>query len=288
MAGFTNTLLNKWRYGSLLNRIIFINVAVFLLLHLFTLVFGLMNLALGQTILSLVELPASPIRYIYQPWSIFTYMFAQYDLFHLLFNMLWLYWFGEIFLLTDTSRRLTALYIYGGVAGGVLFMVSYTLLPVSHHPGAGMLIGASAAVIAIVTATAILHPDYKVMLLLLGEVSVKWIAIITIAIDFLSVGGNNGGGHIAHIGGACMGVVFALAQKRGIDITKPFNRTLDKLANMLHTLLRRRHLQNPRRYGIADRNRLDMLLDKVRASGYGSLTRQEKEELINLSRKINI
>ena len=284
MADFIKTLQNKWRYGTLLNRIIFINIGVFLLLHLLTFVFGLMNSRYAQTVLEVVELPSSLSLLLRQPWSLITYMFAQYDIFHLLFNMLWLYWFGQIFLLTDTPKRMTALYLFGGIAGGVLFMLSYALLPV-FSGSQGMLIGASASVIAIVTATAILHPDYKVMLFLIGEISVKWIAVITIAIDFLSISGDNSGGHIAHIGGALMGVCFAIAQKRGIDITKHFNWAIDRTVD----IFRRKHSHSAKANGrrLSDEEQLDILLDKVRRSGYGSLTRTEKQQLMDLSHKIN-
>lgn len=284
MADFINTIQNKWRYGSLLNRIIFINIGVFLLLHLLTFAFGLMNSSSAQTVLELIELPSSPSDLLRQPWSLLTYMFAQYDIFHLLFNMLWLYWFGQIFLLTDTPKRMTALYIYGGIAGGLLFMLAYAIFP-SLSNSRGMLIGSSASVIAIVTASAILHPGYKVMLFLIGEISLKWIAIVTIAFDFLSIGGGNGGGHIAHIGGALMGVCFAIAQKRGIDITKHFNRAIDRAVDIFKCKPKTTVKNNKQKR--SDTEQLDILLDKVRRSGYGSLTRNEKQQLIDLSHKIN-
>lgn len=284
MADFINTIQNKWRYGSLLNRIIFINIGVFLLLHLLTFAFGLMNSSSAQTVLELIELPSSPSDLLRQPWSLLTYMFAQYDIFHLLFNMLWLYWFGQIFLLTDTPKRLTALYIYGGIAGGLLFMLAYAIFP-SLSNSRGMLIGSSASVIAIVTASAILHPCYKVMLFLIGEISLKWIAIVTIAFDFISIGGGNGGGHIAHIGGALMGVCFAMAQKRGFDITKHFNRAIDRAVDIFKRKPKATVKNN--RQKRSDTEQLDILLDKVRRSGYGSLTRTEKQQLIDLSHKIN-
>lgn len=284
MADFINTIQNKWRYGSLLNRIIFINIGVFLLLHLLTFAFGLMNSSSAQTVLELIELPSSPSDLLRQPWSLLTYMFAQYDIFHLLFNMLWLYWFGQIFLLTDTPKRLTALYIYGGIAGGLLFMLAYAIFP-SLSNSRGMLIGSSASVIAIVTASAILHPCYKVMLFLIGEISLKWIAIVTIAFDFISIGGGNGGGHIAHIGGALMGVCFAIAQKRGFDITKHFNRAIDRAVDIFKHKPKATVKNN--RQKRSDTEQLDILLDKVRRSGYGSLTRTEKQQLIDLSHKIN-
>ena len=236
--GIIDTLKNKWVYGSMLVRLIYINVAFFALLHIATLVLTFTDIK-PEYALTWIELPSSPDLFITQPWTIITYMFAQYDLLHILFNMLWLYWFGTIFLLTDTSKRMLALYIYGGICGGALFMAVYNLVPAYNYTLA-WLIGSSASVIAIVTATAVMHPDYKVGLLFFGPVALKWIAIITIAIDFFSITGDNGGGHIAHIGGALTGVIYAVALKHGTDITKPFN-PVELLARVRSQL--RRYLQ---------------------------------------------
>jgi membrane associated rhomboid family serine protease len=286
-----STLKYRWATGSMLLRIIFVNIAVFLVLHIATLIMMMFGLD-ADVALRYIEFPSSPAVWLYTPWTIITYMFAQYDFFHLLFNMLWLYWFGEIFLLADTSKRLLSLYIYGGICGALLFMLCYNIT------GAfGFLIGSSAAVIAIVTATAIRHPDYRVGLLFLGDISLKWLAIITIAIDFLSIGGSNAGGHIAHIGGAIIGAVYAVSQKKGHDITKPFNSTIDAIVNLCRGIsFKRKHKakapQNEQKSahsaGInkTDEKRLDEILDKVKRSGYGALSAEEKRQLFDVSNRI--
>lgn len=276
----------KWLTGSMLIKLVFVNVAVFLLLRLLALVSLFTPIAVGD-ILSIVELPSDFDSFIRRPWTLVTYMFSQYDLLHILFNMLWLYWFGEIFLLADSSKRMLALYIYGGIGGGVLFMVSYSLL--GFH---GLIIGSSASVLAIVVATAVRHPDYKMGLLFLGEISLKWVAVATIVIDFLSIGGSNAGGHIAHIGGAIVGLWYAYAQKNGIDITRPYCMVADKLINLRNSLSGRRY--KFRGSGPALRSKesksdeacLDEILDKVKKSGYGSLTREEKAKLFDVSSRI--
>lgn len=130
------------------------------------------NEPLVEQMLNLVQMPSAPGLLLTHPWTVITYMFAQYDVLHLLFNMLWLYWFGIVFNFVSTSRQLLALYIYGGIAGALLFMVAYNVLPFfTGH--IGYLIGSSAGVIAIVTATAILMPDYRFNLLFLGPVSLN-------------------------------------------------------------------------------------------------------------------
>ena len=284
-----STLKYRWATGSMLLRIIFINVGVFLLLHIISLIL----LAFGtdaEAALRYIEFPSSIEIWLTTPWTVITYMFSQYDFFHLLFNMLWLYWFGEIFLFADTPKRLLSLYIYGGIGGALLFMLCYIAAG-----SFGFLIGSSAAVIAIVTATAIRHPDYRVGLLFLGDISLKWLAIITIAIDFISIGGSNAGGHIAHIGGAIVGAIYAVMQKKGHDITAPFNALIDSIVNMCRRISIRRkpsvktppEPQKPSA-GINknDEKRLDEILDKVKRSGYGALSAEEKKQLFDVSNRI--
>lgn len=276
----------KWLTGSMLIKLVFVNVAVFLLLRLLALVSLFTPIAVGD-ILSIVELPSDFDSFIRRPWTLVTYMFSQYDLLHILFNMLWLYWFGEIFLLADSSKRMLALYIYGGIGGGVLFMICYSLLGFR-----GLIIGSSASVLAIVVATAVRHPDYKMGLLFLGEISLKWVAVATIVIDFLSIGGSNAGGHIAHIGGAIVGLWYAYAQKNGIDITRPYCMVVDKLINLRNSLSGRRYKfrgSGPAcqsKESKSDEACLDEILDKVKKSGYGSLTREEKAKLFDVSSRI--
>lgn len=311
--GIIDTLKNKWVYGSMLVRLIYINVAFFALLHIATLVLTFTDIK-PEYALTWIELPSSPDLFITQPWTIITYMFAQYDLLHILFNMLWLYWFGTIFLLTDTSKRMLALYIYGGICGGALFMAVYSLVPAYNYTLA-WLIGSSASVIAIVTATAVMHPDYKVGLLFFGPVALKWIAIITIAIDFFSITGDNGGGHIAHIGGALTGVIYAVALKHGTDITRPFNRLADWLVNLVKRITSHRPAKQSNDYtryryqsdnsskaktekpkseknaeatttNRDDEATLDEILDKIKKSGYSALTHEEKQRLFDVSRRI--
>ena len=141
-------------------------------------------------------------------------MFAQYDLLHIVFNMLWLYWFGTMFRMVCTSRQLFVLYIYGGLAGAVLFLAGYNTLPLFHGNHYGSLIGSSAAVIAIVTAVAILMPHFKMHMLFIGAVSVKWIALATIVLVLIGVTGSNAGGEIAHLGGILTGLLFRPAPEK--------------------------------------------------------------------------
>lgn len=241
-----------------------------------------------DTVLHWVELPSSPALLITRPWTIISYMFAQYDLIHILFNMLWLYWFGTMFRMCCTARQMMALYIIGGIAGGLLFIVAYNCLPVFIH-STGWLIGSSASVIAIVTATAILMPDFRMHLFLIGAVSLKWIAIATIVLVLVGISGTNAGGEISHVGGILAGALFATRLRKGHDITAGPNRVIDNIVNAFKGI--RRPAPAPRRTSTprmsdADRRELDIILDKIKKSGYSALTPAERKRLFDLSRNI--
>lgn len=214
----------------MLMKIIYINIAVFLILRLSAIVCVLFNVE-ASALQEFLALPASFSELAYRPWTALTYMFVHYDVMHILFNMLLLYWFGQIFLYSSTPKQLVVLYFYGGLAGGLLYILAYTFLPYFRGQSA-LLIGASASIMAIVVATAIRHHDYNLRLLFIGNVALKWIAIIAIAIDLLSLTDINSGGHLAHIGGAIIGAIYALALNRGIDITRHVNAAIDSIASL--------------------------------------------------------
>lgn len=291
-------LLSRFGASSVLMKIVWVNIAVFVALRLAAIVclFAGKREALGA-ILATVELPSSPWGIVMRPWTVITYMFSQYDVFHILFNMIWLYWFGTLFGMASSQRRLLPLYLYGGLAGAALFVAVSQLLP---GMSGGALIGSSAAVIAIVTATAIMMPDFEMNLFLIGAVKLKWIAIVTIGLVFLGVAGPNMGGEVAHVGGILVGVWYALSLRRGVDITDPCCRLLDSLAGIVRNLRRRMTRKGtPSGYAPrtpaggsapsmppADREELDRILDKIKRSGYSALSPDERKRLFDVSRNI--
>ena len=155
-------------------------------------------------------------------------MFVHEGFLHLLFNMLWLYWFGQIFLQYFTGRSLGSLYLLGGLAGALLYVVAFNTIPYYMDMGRGWLIGASAAVMAIVMGAAFYRPDVQLHLFLLGPVKIVYIALFAFVLDFLSLGNpTNPGGHVAHIGGALLGYLFAVQYKKGKDITRWMSQWID-------------------------------------------------------------
>ena len=286
----------RYRYnaGSMLMRFIYINIAVFLIVWLISFVGFLFNVP-TQQLMPWIAMPADLHGLARAPWTPLTYMFAHYDLWHILFNMLWFYWLGRIFLEYFQPKQMGGLYILGGLGGAALYLAAFNLLPAfaGHH---GYLIGASASVLAIVTAIAVWAPDYKINLLFIGSVSLKWVAIVTIVIDLLGTGQPNSGGHIAHLGGACVGAVYAIAMRHGNDITRPINAVIDRLAALFTR--RKPGVGNPTggtAYRPKDKTAgkaappseadIDRVLDKIRRSGYASLTDAERELLFRASGK---
>lgn len=309
-------LHRKFDGSTMLMKIVWINIAVFVMLRLVAIV----SIFAGHTdfinvAMRYVQLPSSLSELATRPWTLVTYMFAQYDVLHILFNLLWFYWFGTLFMMTATQRQLFALYLLGGLGGAALFLLSYSTLPAFAYHSA-MLIGSSASVIAIVTATAILMPDFKMHLLLFGAISLKWIAIVTIGLVLIGVTGSNAGGEIAHIGGVAVGAIYALQLKRGRDITRPLNRFFDSIANFfggmkssIANAFKPRQPKAPHQASTGgsrqtsdsspsaaaasspkcsenDREILDQILDKIKKSGYSALTPEERRRLFDVSNRI--
>lgn len=297
---FIDDIKRSYLQGSMLMRLIYINIGVFVLLHVVVLIAFLFNMP-GDKLLQWMELPSNLRLLFTKPWTLVTYMFTHYSLLHILFNMLWLYWLGRIFMEFFSSKQLAGVYLLGGLGGAVLYLLGFNLLP--HFAGTNMhLLGASASVIAIVVATAVYVPDYKIGLLFLGEVPLKWIAIVTVAIALFGLEADNPGGNIAHIGGAIVGALFALRIKQGKDITRPLNAVIDAFVGLFNGRSFKLPKFNkpskatrkaeptaakpsPTPPGTVSEEELDIILGKIKVSGYDALTDEEKDKLFKASRK---
>ena len=286
-------LKRRYSAGSILVRLIYINVVLFLVIRLMALLAMLLNAPAVQVV-TWLEVPSGDLL-LKRPWTLLTYMFSHYDLLHILFNMLWLYWLGRIFMEYFTGKQLGALYVLGGLLGGLLFWAAYAMLP--YFDGKfGYLIGASASVLAIVVAVAVYVPHYQIGLLFFGAVSLKWVAIITIVIDLLSVVEGNVGGQVAHLGGALMGLIYGLMMRNGHDVTAWLNKSIDWLVMLFKgrkPALKKKKVRQaasktaakPERSTVPDEDEIDAILDKLKRSGYGALSDEEKERLFMASRR---
>lgn len=292
-------LRQHFRTSSLLVKLIGFNIAVFLLVRIF--IVGMMLFKEDSvSILQIFMLPSSPKVLLSRPWSVITYMFMHIDLLHLIFNMLWLYWFGQIFLKVFTARNLLGCYLLGGVFGGVLYMLSYNIFPYFETIRlSSFLIGASASVMAIVFSIAFFRKDMKIRLLFIGEVRLLYLALAVFFIDLMAITSANAGGSIAHIGGALFGILFARFMNRGKDITSGFNRFIDLLVNGVKRIGNKKSKKTKYNQSFGDRTKdfeyrdqknqemveLDRILDKLKRSGYQSLSSSEKKQLFDAGKK---
>ncbi|MBQ8602303.1 MAG: rhomboid family intramembrane serine protease [Bacteroides sp.] len=297
MAPIITDLKNDFRRASISQQFIYINCGIFVVTALVAIVRMLFNVG-NYSWMEWLELPAWLPQFIKQPWSLVTYMFLHAGLFHLLFNMLWLYSFGQLFLMFFSARHFRGLYFLGGFCGGLLYMLAYNVFPYfSSYLYGSYLLGASASVIAIVIATAIREPEFRVSLLFFGQVRLKYLALIMIITDLLFVTSNNAGGHIAHLGGALAGWWFAAGLRKGTDVTKWINQAIDWLLGgwkvkrapkkpkmKVHYGGRANDYEYNARKKEQDEE-VDRILDKLKKSGYGSLTTEEKKRLFDASKR---
>lgn len=279
-----------------LSRLIYINAIVFLVFLVFEIISFLFNNPdIEAAVLHLFAIPASLKTLLVRPWTLITYMFTHKDIWHILFNMLWLYWFGKIFLDYLDQRKLVAIYFLGGISGAIVYVLSFNIFPAfTGMVHDSVAIGASASVMAIVISTAAYIPDYSINLFLLGRIKIKYIAlaifILTSFMDF-SV---NSGGKLAHMGGALFGFLYILNLRKGKDIAKGFNRIIDFLATLFKP---RKKMKVSYKRPVTDYEynkiksdrqlKINQILDKISKGGYDSLTKEEKEFLFSESQKKN-
>ena len=296
-----------FRTGNILNQLIIINVVVFAVLG----IVGVFLTFAGQgefydTITEYLSLPADPAQFIKQPWSIITYFFLHKGFFHILWNMLFMYWFGRIISEYLGQNKLLGLYVWGGIGGGVLYMLAYNLLPyfagaVSHS----VLLGASGGVIAIVVGAATFQPNYAVHLIFLGPVKLKYIAGFYVISSFLQSTGTNAGGEIAHLGGALVGYLAMSQLQRGNDWSKPVVQFVTWVKSLFKpqpkikvsyrserksstqkkaTSSSRKAKSAPSASSVTPQEEIDAILDKISERGYDALTKEEKQKLFNASK----
>lgn len=284
----------SFKKGSTLTRLIYLNLGVFVLVNLVYAIFFLANSRAGfGTFLVQLAVPAELSMLARKPWTLITYMFTHKGFIHILFNLLWLFWFGKVFLEYFDGKKLVGVYLLGGLAGAVLFITAFNLLPVfTEDVSLSIALGASASVTAISIAIAAYVPNYTWNLLFIGRVKIIYVAIAVFFFSTLIEFSENTGGKIAHIGGAILGYFYAVRYKQGKDITRGLNRFLENLFAMFKPKpkIRVTHKKsetdldyNKRK---ADEQKdVDRILDKIAKSGYSSLTKSEKEILFRQSEK---
>ncbi|MDR1810881.1 MAG: rhomboid family intramembrane serine protease [Prevotella sp.] len=293
MAGFIDTIRFRFKSGDILIKLLFINIGIFLLTGVISVVCTLFNLPTPD-IRRWTGVPSNIAELLLHCWTLLTYMFIHADFWHILFNMLMLYCFGRLFLNYFNPKNMGGLYVLGGLVGALLYVVAFNTIPYYIGMGNRQMIGASASVMAIIFAAAFYCPQQKVMLFLFGGIKIVYIACLIFVADFLELANlDNPGGHVAHIGGAIMGYLFAKQYAKGKDLTAGLNKLLDCLVDIFrprHRPLKVKYKKpetdyeyNQRKY--RETEDIDNILDKIKASGYSSLTKEEKKRLFDASNK---
>lgn len=277
MATFSQDIKNKLSNLNVLEKIIAINVAVFVIGQIFKNMFSWFNL------------PSDFSDFILQPWSIITYAFLHGDFWHIAFNMLWLYFIGRMFLNLFSAKMALNIYFIGAISGGLLFMLGYTLLP-NFFGNTSSLVGASAAVRALLIFICAYMPNQQVRFFTFN-LKLWYIGIAIVVLDTLGLFGLNSGGNLAHLGGALLGYYYAKQLLKGKDIGKGFEKLMDAFASMFKSSkkspLKTVHKNKSKVGGYTkgefnqfnNQKKIDVILDKISKSGYDSLTAEEKEFL---------
>lgn len=280
--GYPRLRMSLTRDGAL-PYLIYINIAIFIVVGIYNAIFFLATNHIPLFFDKVLALSSAPFAFGSHPWTILTYCVYHLDVIHMLFNMLFLYWFGVIFYDFFGSIKLVSVYLAGGISGGLFFLLAYNSLPVFYEEGPSLLLGASASIMALTFGAAAFSPNYSIWLFLIGEVRLKYLALIYLIIDLIQIPFGNAGGHIAHLGGALLGAIWGYNFRRsGFNILGWLESVLRYISKFS---LKRRKLKvaykNPVRQSMKGHGNkeLDLILDKISQNGFDSLTEEEKKKL---------
>lgn len=285
----------SFRKGTTLHKLIYLNVGVFLAIQIVRIILFLTNsYQLFDEFVNYLAVPSNLEVLGKRPWTLITYMFLHIDFIHILFNLLWFYWFGTVFIQEMGLKKLLSTYLLGGFIGGVFYVLFYNLFPVFEPVRANSIaLGASASVMAVVVAAATYQPDRRMHLIFIGPVKIVYIALVMFIFTSLVDFSVNSGGKIAHIGGALTGFLIAFYYRQGKDITKGFDRMMDRMATWFKPGKQRMKVTYKKPADDIEYNKqkadeqkeIDRILDKISKGGYDSLTSKEKELLFKMSDK---
>jgi membrane associated rhomboid family serine protease len=295
----------KYRYATatMLEKLIAINVVMLILMYLSRTIGFLMQINTDFFVEWLV-FPKEIGEFIIKPWTIITYAFMHSGFFHILFNMIILYFSGQIFLTFFSPKRLLNYYILGAISGALIYMLSYNLFPAFSSVGESYLIGASASVMAVLVGIATQVPNYSVRLILIGNVKLWWIAVFFVGLDVAQIPLGNAGGHLAHIGGALIGYTYTQQLTKGNDIGRFVTTSFDYLSDLMSSKSKpkmktvyknkaKKAKSNAKKKSSTStvnrtekQKRVDEILDKISKSGYDSLTKEEKDFLFDAGKDI--
>ncbi|MDG1804636.1 rhomboid family intramembrane serine protease [Flavicella sp.] len=287
-----NKYLNKYNQGTIVEKLIYINVGAFLLTFLLN-SFGYLFQSNSNLVMNWFSMPSNIDYFITRPWSIISYGFLHAGFFHILTNLLVLYYIGNLFIDYFTQKQLLSFYLFGTVFGGLLYLVSYTIFPALQNTNA-TLVGASAAVMAIFIGIATYIPNYEINIRFIGFVKLWKLAAFFVGLDLIQIPSGNAGGHLAHLGGALFGFIYMSQIRKGtlsFTIKNPFSSLFSKRSNLRTVYKAKRKKAKTKNSKQRKSNRptnqqqIDAILDKISKSGYDSLNQEEKNLLFKQGKK---
>lgn len=292
----------RFQFGGMHVKLLFVNAIVFIFigfLHVFTRLLGNVEIEQSTSILlhDIFALQADFLGLITKPWGLITSIFSHFEFMHFLFNMLFLFFAGQLYEQLFGGRKLLNIYILGGIAGGILEIVAHELFPALSN-SQSIVVGASGSIMAIFIAAAMYRPNTKIMLFGILPIRIIVLAGIYFIYDLLSLGMPDGTAHFAHIGGGIIGVISVKTMDKPNNILTRFARFTDKIfAIFKRDFFKKKNTLNVERGGrpLSDEEfiarkkenqaKTDAILDKISKSGYESLTSKEKEFLFKQSNK---
>jgi len=292
-----NDLKHEFRSGHMITRLIIINIGIYMLTALIK---AFAPTFYDNVLIEWIALPTSFMKFLTRPWTLFTHIFVHSGFWHVVWNLLIFHWLGRIVGDLIGDRHILPIYLLGGIAGAVSIFLAYQIMP--GYMNANYAIGASAAILAVVMVAGLINPDHEIRLLLLGNVKIKFIVVAIIFFDLIGIGNqDNTGGHIAHLGGMILGWFYYKQLGPKIDLGHRVDNVLDKLMGLFYRQPKKKSSPLTVKYKsdkiktMSDRRKesdnatdmqkkVDAILDKIKKSGYDSLTEIEKETLYKASK----
>lgn len=294
---------DKFRYklqtATVVEKLIGLNILFFILFYLAKTIAFLFQWP-SDFLLEWFVFPKEPGEYIFKPWSIITYSFLHSGIWHILSNMLILYYAGVYFLTYFSAKKLLNFYFLGVITGALIYMLSYNLFPAFQSSGRSYLLGASAGVMAVLVGIATHVPHLRIRLMFLGSIKFWYIAAFLVLLDIIQIPISNSGGHLAHLGGALFGYVYASQLGKGNDIGSGFEKLISGFLSLFDTQKKPKSTMRTvyKKAGGAPvtpssgkitknekQQKIDAILDKISKSGYDSLTKQEKDFLFDAGKE---
>ena len=280
----------QYKMGGIVTRLIFWNAALFVLPWLFFAFLSLLGVNIDY--IHYVSLSSNPAHLLWKPWSLLSYAFFHSGIMHIIFNMIVLNFAGRLFMTYFTSKQLLGLYILSAIFAGISYILVFYVLNINAP-----IVGASAAIMAILVATTTYHPLMDLRLFIIGIVKLWHITAVIIIVDLMQLRSENMGGHISHLSGALFGFIFIKLLQNGTDLSTVVSRFLDFFANLFKknttTPFKKVHknYSKPLEKSVSkivakdkSQQQIDEILDKISQSGYDSLTKEEKEFLFKVGK----